>query len=49
MISQEVLFDNAVIGKTPEVLNEIHIEDTNIAIYQREVSFLKKEAEELVN
>ena len=32
MISQEVLFDNAIIGNTPEVLNEIHTEDKVIAV-----------------
>ncbi|MFN3951264.1 MAG: DUF1826 domain-containing protein [Thermaurantimonas sp.] len=40
---------NWVIGSTREVLNQIHEQDVNIAIYTREVSFLSRDVEQLIH
>ena len=47
MITAETMYTNAVIGNDSRVLEDIHLETKNIAIYRREISSLKEEIDHL--
>ena len=47
MIQTEILYANAAIGQSPQILQDIHIKSKNIAIYQRHIEALNKELKQI--